>query len=271
MIIDFHTHIFPDKIAENSVNILASKTNFKPHYLGDKNGLVTMLNNSGVDIAVALPVVTNVKQFDSVNEYAKNINIEFNGKEKRIISFAGIHPKCENIEEKMLFIKENGFLGVKIHPDYQQTFIDDEGYIKILKCANELDLIVVTHAGVDEGFLDAPIRCAPDRVLKVIDMVKPKKLVLGHLGANKLWQEVYDKLAGKGVYFDTAFTLNYIDEQLFKKIIEKHGEDKILFATDAPWQDMKDNLQRIKSFNIEKSVLDKILYKNACKLLKIGE
>jgi predicted TIM-barrel fold metal-dependent hydrolase len=73
------------------------------------------------------------------------------------------------------------------------------------------------------------------------------------------------------VYFDTAFTLNYIDEQLFKKIIEKHGEDKILFATDAPWQDMKDNLQRLKSFNIEKSVLDKILYKNACKLLKIGE
>ena len=98
MIIDFHTHIFPDKIAENSVNILASKTNFKPYYLGDKNGLISMLNNSGVDIAVALPVVTNVKQFDSVNEYAKNINIEFNGKEKTIISFAGIHPKCENIE-----------------------------------------------------------------------------------------------------------------------------------------------------------------------------
>ncbi len=271
MVIDFHTHIFPDKIAEKSVNFLAGKTNYKPYYLGDRNGLLSMLKNSNVDIAVCLPVVTNPKQFDSVNEYAKNINASFNCKNKGLISFAGIHPKCENIEEKMQFIKNSGFLCVKIHPDYQETFIDDEGYIKILQCANTLDLIVVTHAGVDEGFLDAPIRCAPDKVLKVINLVKPKKLVLGHFGANKLWQEVYEKLAGKDVYFDTAFTLNYINENLFKKIVGKHGEDKILFATDAPWQDMKDNLEKLKSFNLEEKVLDKILFQNACKLLKIGE
>ncbi len=269
MTIDFHTHIFPDKIAEKSVSFLASKTNYTPYYMGDVNGLLEMQKNAKVDIAIALPVVTKEKQFDSVIEFAKNINKEFNGKTPKIISFAGIHPKCENIKEKMALIKENGFLGVKIHPDYQETFIDDERYIEILKCANELDLIVVTHSGVDEGYLDSPIRCTPDRLLKLIDLVKPKKFVLGHFGANKMWQETYQKLCGLNVYFDTAFTLNFIDEKLFKNIIDKHGEDKILFATDAPWQDMKNNIEKLKSFNLSKEVLDKILYKNALKLLNM--
>lgn len=271
MIIDFHTHIFPDKIAEKSVSFLAGKTNYKPFYLGDKAGLLTMLDNANVDVAVALPVVTNPKQFDSVNEFAKNVNKEFSNANRRIISFAGIHPKCDNIAEKMKFIKDNGFLGVKIHPDYQETFIDDDGYVEILKHANDLDLIIVTHSGVDEGYLDAPVRCTPDRLLKVIDLVKPKKFVLGHFGANKLWNEVYEKLAGKDLYFDTAFTLNYIEESLFKKIVKKHGEDRILFATDAPWQDMKDNLEKLKSFNLDGKVLNKILFENANKLLKIRE
>ena len=67
-----------------------------------------------------------------------------------------VHPdyvteSCEEIEKKMAWIRENGFLGVKIHPDYQGTFITDEGYLKILHCAKEHDLIVVTHAGVDAG------------------------------------------------------------------------------------------------------------------------
>lgn len=273
MVVDFHTHIFPDKIAEKTIKILESKANyqFKPYYLGDKEGLLKMLNDSGVDVAVVLPVVTNPKQFDSVNEFAKNLNDEFLGKNKRIISFAGIHPKCDNIEEKMQFIKSKNFLGVKIHPDYQETFIDDDGYIKILECAKKLDLVVVTHSGVDVGYLDAPVRCTPDRLLRVIDIVKPKKFVLGHFGANRFWQEVYEKLAGKDVYFDTAFTLNFIEKDLFKNIIKKHGDDKILFATDAPWQDMKDNLQKIKSFNLGSKTLNKILFENACKLLKMDE
>lgn len=267
MIIDFHTHVFPDKIAEKSVSFLASKTNYKPYYLGDLDGLLKMQRDSKVDIAIILPVVTNPKQFDSVNEFAFNINEQYSNGNPRVISFAGIHPKCEDIELKMQFIKDKGFLGVKIHPDYQETFIDDDGYIKILKCAKKLDLIVVTHSGVDEGYQDAPVRCTPDRVLNVINKVGHSKFVLGHFGANKMWNEAYNKLAGKNVYFDTAFTLNYIDKDLFMKMIDKHGEDKILFATDAPWQDMKDNTNKLKSFGLSEELESKILYKNAVNLL----
>ncbi len=269
MIVDFHTHIFPDKIAERTVTYLASKINVQPQYMGSKDGLLNMLDYSDVDLAIALPVVTNPKQFDSINEYAWEVNEQMKGAKRRILSFAGIHPRCENIREKMAFLKEKGFLGVKIHPDYQETFIDDEGYLEILRCADEQDLIVVTHSGVDDGYPDAPVRCTPDRLLKVFEQVQPKKFVLAHFGANRMWEEVYQKLCGFNVYFDTAFTLNFIDEGLFKEIVKKHGEDKILFGTDAPWQDEKDNLQKLYSFGLDRELLDKILYKNALKLLNM--
>ena len=64
---------------------------------------------------------------------------------------------------------------------------------------------------------------------------------------------------------------NAIDKELFKKILSKHGDDKILFATDCPWRDIKDDVQIIKSFNLNKETEEKIFYKNALRLLGLGE
>ena len=166
---------------------------------------------------------------------------------------------------------KNGIKGVKIHPDYQGTFIDDDGYIEILKCAIDYDLIVVTHAGVDDEYKDEPVRCPPELIKKVISKVNHDKFVLAHYGAHKMWEQVYDILAGENVYFDTAFTLHEIDKDLFIKILEKHGEDKVLFATDCPWRDIRDDVKIINSFNLKEETKDKIFYKNALKLLGFGE
>ena len=91
-----------------------------------------------VDLAVNLPVLTNPAQFDSVNRFARELNDRFAKEERRILSFAGIHPLCDGIEEKMTWIREQGFLGVKIHPDYQETYINDERYVRILRAARDL-------------------------------------------------------------------------------------------------------------------------------------
>lgn len=269
MIIDFHTHIFPDKIAKTVIDGLAQRSGNIPNTDGTVDGLINHMQSSGVDIAVTLPVVTKPSQFESITRFALSVNEAFIDKKTRLISFASIHPQCEDIRGKMKFIADNGFLGVKIHPEYQDMFIDDEGYVEILKCAKDYDLIVVTHAGVDEGYAGFPIRCPPERALKVIEKVNHNKFVLGHYGANKQWEDVLKLLAGKDVYFDTAYMLKIINEPLFKEILAKHGEDRVLFATDCPWSNMKDDIARIKSFNLDASVYDKIFYLNAKKLLKL--
>jgi predicted TIM-barrel fold metal-dependent hydrolase len=108
-----------------------------------------------------------------------------------------------------------------------------------------------------------------DRILKVLDKVGYSKLVLGHFGAHKMWGEVLEKLAGLDVFFDTAFTLHEIDKNTFCKIVEKHGAEKILFATDCPWRDIVEDKRILQSYGLDKDVEEKIFYKNALKLLNL--
>ena len=269
MIIDFHTHIFPEKIAASTISALQAKSNNTPNTDGTDTGLISHMEQANVDISVSLPVLTKPTQFDSVVRFAKEINDKYSNKSRKIISFAGIHPECDDIPAKMKLIKDSGFLGVKIHPDYQNTFINHEGYISILNQAKELDLIVVTHAGVDDGFKGFPIKCPPELCAEVIKKTNHKKFVLGHYGAHKQWQKVLEILCDFDVYFDTAFTLGSIEENLFIDILNKHGEDKVLFATDCPWRNISSDLKIFNSYNLSQQTKDKILFKNALKLLNL--
>ena len=70
------------------------------------------------------------------------------------------------------------------------------------------------------------------------------------------------------MYFDTAFTSMCPDE-LMQQIVEKHGADRILFASDCPWDSsylIKENILRL---NISEKDKDKILGENAARLLGI--
>lgn len=273
MVIDFHTHVFPDKIAERTINALASGTsNGKYYFNGTVNGLIEHMEDSNADICVNLPVLTSPTQFDNVSRFAMDINERFKDAKRRIISFGGIHPDCEDIEGKIRYLKDNGIKGVKIHPDYQFTVIDDARYIRILEVCKDYDMIVVTHSGIDGAYYyqkKLPEMCPPELVRKVIKKVKHSKFVLGHYGAHEQYEEVLSMLAGEDVYFDTAYTLTDINPELFKKILCKHGEDRVLFATDCPWQSIKENVEVLKSYKLTKETEDKILYKNAIKLLGI--
>ncbi len=269
MIIDFHTHVFPDKIADGVIARLSERGGIAAHSDGKISGLIRRMDEAGVDISVTLPVVTSPKQFDSITKFAKKIN-ESAG-QGRLISFAGIHPECEDLPGKMRFIKESGFLGVKIHPDYQGTYIDDESYVKIIKAAAELDLIVVTHSGVDVGFPDEPVRCTPERIRRLLLRVRHPKLVLAHLGANEMTNEVYKQIAGEDLYLDTAYVLRYTSKELFTKIVEKHSPDRILFASDSPWSDVARDVEILRSFGLDGESEKKIFSKNAKRLLGIGE
>ena len=269
MILDFHTHVFPDRIAEKTIQYLSEKGGIPPFSDGRVEGLLREMEAAGVDLAVNLPVLTAPTQFDSVNRFAEELNALFASKERRILSFAGIHPQCDEIEEKMAWIKARGFLGVKIHPDYQETYINDERYVRILRAARDHDLIVVTHAGFDVAYPNCSIRCTPTLIRDLIRQVPHSKLVLAHMGGNTLWDQVLDTLCGEDVYLDTSYVLPFIGQDTFRSLVKKHGEDKILFGSDSPWNSIPKDVELLRSFGLETSIEEKILSKNGRALLGI--
>lgn len=105
MVIDFHTHAFPDKIAEKTIAILADRSGTAASTDGTVDGLIGSMKDAGVDISVVLPVVTKPSQFESINAFAERIN-SLPG----IISFGGIHPDCEDSEKKDRRTRRRGFL-----------------------------------------------------------------------------------------------------------------------------------------------------------------
>ena len=265
MIIDFHTHIFPDKIAARSIESLSKVSGVKAATDGTLNGLLASMDRSGVDLSVIMPVVTKPSQFESVNTFAAKVNEEYAG---RLLSFGGIHPDSEDYKAELNRIKELGLPGIKLHPDYQGVMIDDVRYMNIMEYADALGLTILVHAGVDIG-LPEPVHCPPDKARKVLDTLKPGKLVLAHMGGWKQWDEVHEYLAGEQVYLDTAFCFDYMEQDMFMKLCEKHGTDRILFGTDSPWSDARRDLEVIKNLPLTDNEKEAIFSGNAKKLLNM--
>lgn len=268
MIIDFHTHAFPDKIAKPTIDFLASKSGYVPYSDGSVQGLISLMDAGNIDKSVLLPVVTKPSQFSSVNKFAAELN-----NTDRIWSFGGIHPYDETPEAHLDEIKSMGLYGIKLHPDYQNAFIDDEKYIRIIRYAISIGLAVITHSGVDDG-CEGDVKCTPDRVLRVLDKIykgstpDEPRLILAHGGGFKMYTEVMEKLCGLPVYFDLAYISEFTDADTLFSIIRTHGADKILFASDSPWSDPNTSADRIRSLPLTEKELHMIFYKNALSILR---
>lgn len=259
--IDFHTHIFPDQIADRTISYLSDICKMPPFVDGKKEALLQSMKKAGITCSVILPVVTAPRQFDSINKFA----LQFLDGE--LISFGGIHPEQENYKEKLRWIKEQGLKGIKFHPDYQNTYFNDIRYKRIISYASELDLIVLTHAGQDP-FSPDDIHCTPQMIAEVLDEVKPQKLVLAHMGGNRLFDDVERHLVGRDVYFDTSYVLDKISVKQFVRMVRNHGSDKILFATDSPWTGQSEFVDCFHQMPLTENEKKQILETNAKKLLE---
>lgn len=179
-----------------------------------------------------------------------------------------MHPASPTIKEDIKWIKEHGLKGIKLHPDYQDTYFDDPAYAKIVEYASEQDLITVVHAGKDLAYPD-DVHCTPEMSLKLIREVGPKNLVLAHTGGLFMWDEVEELLAGEEVYMDISYTLPEISEEQFLRIVRKHGADKMLFGTDSPWGGQRQVLSILDKMKLTKEEKEAILWKNAAGILKL--
>lgn len=266
MLIDFHSHIFPDKIAAGAVkalsdNILEQRGVRFEHYTdGTLGGIRQSMARNGVDITVIMPIATKPKQTPSINAFAKSIM------SRDVVSFGSLHPEQDDWEQVLIQLKNDGFKGVKLHPEYQSFYIDSERSVEILKKAYELGLYVTIHCGYDYG-MAPPVHCQPDRLKRVLGYVPGDKIIAAHLGAFDNWDEVEKHLVGTPLLFDTAFISPFIKPEQCKRIIENHGADKVLFGSDSPWQEPSRERDFILSLGFDDVVNDKIFYKNALKIL----
>ncbi len=261
MVIDFHTHCFPQKIAERAISSLSAASGLMPYTDGTAEGLKQLMKQDGTDISVVLSIATNAAQQESVNNFAKSIECE------AMIPFGSVFPDAENALDELERIHSLGLKGVKFHPEYQNFFVDDEKMKPIYKKISELGLICVFHAGEDYGYMP-PYHATPERLLRALSWLDTP-VVAAHWGSQGMGQDTLNYLCGTDIYMDTAFGYGSTPKPIQQAILDKHGVDKILFATDCPWHAPSMELFQLDCLGLSESEKEQIKYKNARRLLNI--
>ena len=277
MIIDFHAHTFPDKIADAALSKLRAASHTLSFTNGTASGLRESMKAASIDWSVVLPVATNPLKVESINDLSAALT-ERDG----LVYFGCIHPDMENPKEEIARIARMGLKGIKIHPVYQGVDIDDLRFLRILDAAAENGLIVVTHNGDDIGF-PGVVHCTPQMARNALEQVGSVKLVLAHMGGWKNWESVADALLDTSVYLDTAFSLGalvqseprhyspeeerLLSEEDFCALVRAFGAHRILFGTDSPWSDQKKEVEAISALPLTADEKKRIFSENAKQLL----
>ena len=265
MIIDIHTHAFPDAVAPKAKAALCA--NLDSDYVPTTDLTAGMLEKRaeewGIDHPVLQPVVTAPKQIRSINLWAAQIN-EKNG---RLISFGGVWPGSENYKEDVDLVVSLGLKGIKLHPEYQQFFVDDPAALRLYDYAFSKGLVILQHAGYDPAY-KPPFHSDPHRFAAVADAMRGGQMILAHLGGQSQWDDVEKYVCGKdGLYLDTSMGSRYYPKEQLLRIIRAHGADKILFGTDTPWSDAGEELAYLRSLPLGEDEKAAILGGNAERLL----
>ena len=262
MIIDFHTHAFPDKIAKGAMSALASASGLVPFTDGTVSDTSRLMAECKIDRRVMLSIATNPKQQTNVNNFAIETN-----KEEGIYAFGSVHPMAENALSELERLKNEGLRGIKLHPEYQGFEISDEKMYPIYEKCIKLGLIIVFHAGKDIGFPDS-LNASCRSINRLSKDFSGADFVMAHFGGCMQPEEALEYVAGCGFYIDTSFSKGYISKTDGEKIIKKQGAEKVLFASDCPWASPYETFEFINSFDLTEDEKLNIFSKNALRLLE---
>ena len=261
-IIDFHTHAFPDRIAETAIPFLEKEGNIPASHDGKISSLLRSMDRAGIHRSVVASIATKPSQFESILSWSVSIRSE------RIIPFPSVHPDDPNIQEYIEVIAGADLKGIKLHPYWQKFVLDEDRMMPVYKKIEECGLILLCHTGFDVAFPRERI-CDPVRIRRVLDRVPDMKLVTTHFGAWEDWDEVEKHLLGSPVYMDVSYSIEQLGRERVIRFIETHPPEYVLFGTDSPWDEQKRTVEVMCGLGLDEDVLRRIMGENAAELLGV--
>ena len=264
MIIDFHTHCFPDALAPKALEKLSAAAGIIPFSEATVAANIQKMDECGIGLSVVCSIATNERQLVKVNSFAIDIN-DFS---TRLTALGSAHPDSPLLEKELERLVDHDIRGIKIHPEYAPYYIDSPEWRRVFALCREMGIFIVTHAGFDFISPDR-IAVTPERLGRMLDEFPDLTVIAAHLGGNRMWNEVEHHLCGrKNLYFDTALlSAEGLDPALALSVIRKHGADRILFGSDLPWSDPARELAFVRSLGLTEQELTAILQENALSLL----
>lgn len=260
MIIDGHVHVWPDKVAPSALAGAAS--DFERHGDGTVASAIATMDRSGVDRCISLGVAPAPAYVEAADDFAGSLD------PARFVGFGSIHAGLSP-EENLAGLRRNNLKGAKVHPLYQGYALDDPGLRETLD-AMQGEYATIIHVG--EG--DSPAsnaRCTPAMMRRLVQDFPRLDVIACHFGGYRLLDEAEEMIIGLPVYVDTSWPpgVDTIETPRLKALIERHGPERVVFASDWPMANPAKEIETIRRLGLGDADTEAVLGGNLVRLLQL--
>ncbi len=259
--IDTHTHAFPDKLAARAVPKLAEAAHWSPVGDGTIKGLLTSMGAAGVELSIICSIATKPDQAGPILDWSKLVRSE------RLLPLPSVHPRSPDPAQWIQAFAKEGFPGIKLHPMYQEFYIDAPELDPIYAACRDCGLFIEMHCGYDIAY-PGDDRAAPARLRRALDRFPGMKLVATHMGGWKCWDEVNECLTGGPAWMETSFSMEYLSPEAMAQMITRHGADRVMLGSDWPWATQAREFELLSRLPLTDAQKRGIASENARRLLQ---
>jgi predicted TIM-barrel fold metal-dependent hydrolase len=247
MIIDCHTHAFPDALAARALASIEKQGGPKHVLDGTVGGLLASMDRAGVDASLLLNIATKPEHFSPIMDFCRKV------RSARIIPFPSIHPQDPQLRDHVHAVKAEGYKGIKLHNYYQNFIFDEERVWPLYAALEEEGLILAAHTGYDPSYPFEDV-CRPARIVRVLDRFPGLKFMASHLGAWYDYEEVRRCFFGRPIHMEVSGSFPCLPAADIRDIIEKHGPHYVFFGSDSPWVAQEETLANLRGLGFSPDI-----------------
>lgn len=261
MIVDCHMHVWPDHIADAMQSQRPSGMPLR--FDGKLSGLLRTMDDAGIDKGLALGVGIKASVVARTNEFIGSVPRD------RLVPMGTVHPELST-EENLKSLKDNGIVGVKLHPLFQALSLSDPRVRDICAALADEGMPVISHVGAG-GDAEANDRGAPAALRKLADEIPSLTLIACHYGGYHRLDEAEEHVVGSRVTLETSWppTLAELEPDRLVALIRRHGADRVVFGSDWPMADPAAEIAAIRNLGLTADEVDGILGGNIARLLGV--
>lgn len=280
MIIDAHTHIFPPEARDNRDEYLARDAAFRELYaspearIATADELLASMDAAGIDWSVVCGFAWREAALcRRHNDYLLEAAAQSGG---RLIPFCTVQPCEDGARDELERCAARGARGLgELRPQQQgYGLVDSEEADLLAWGADAYDLALLFHASEPVGHVYPGKASLPlDQLGRFIADFPGVTVIAAHWGGGlpfyALMPEVQQALAR--TYFDTAATGLLYRPDVYARVVELVGAERMLFGSDFPLVPQERALQELREAPIDDEARRLIQGENARRLLGLAD
>ena len=259
-IIDIHTHIYPDEIAQKATD---SVRDFYGIDGGGMDGTVYSLlargKQAGISKFVVLPVAIRPDRVQGINDFI----VSQLPQHPEFIGFGTVHAGMENLNGEVQRIMDLGLKGIKMHPDSQRFAIDDPRLFPMYEAIRGR-IPVMLHMGDARYDYSHPIK-----LRKILDMFPGLQAIAAHFGGYSMQQTAYELLKDTDCIMDISSSMMFMEKGEPEHYINAYGAERLAYGTDYPLWDPVTEVNRFMGLKLSWEQKEQIAWKTAHRFLKL--